>query len=503
MGLTLYLRIPFQSKVLSNHDAVNYALALDHFDMRLNQPHPPGYILYVLLGRMTNLIVQGHLRTLIWISIFASGLAVVAIYIVGRDVFDRSTGVIAALLLCFNPTFWLFGEVALPYTLDLFASAIVSWLCWRTKKSQLTQTALTTAFALGLVGAFRPQTMVFLLPLFLYSLWSYRLSKVFLCMLVLGLTFGVFFLPSAMMSGGPLTFLQLMQGTVPVFRSRETVAKSVRLGRYVGNFDIILRYIFRVLGEIGVPLLLIGMLKSKHFPYVWRNSKLRFLAIWILPTCLVYLVIWPGNLGTIFVCMPPFFLLSGLGLTYVFRAKVFGRKLSTLVLFAVLMWGVVQFAVLPHYPLGESYRGFDNYRYLSSLDRHFNTRFDLLDGIPSEGTVVFANDYRHLQYYRPNYRVFSYPYLYQSDPSLIKLVMSVQSGKLKILSNLKSQTLISDSVQRIVLFDLPRELAKMDSDLVMERSKGEHSIYVIAVPEQTTAFWTEDGLELIENGELQ
>jgi hypothetical protein len=71
------------------------------------------------------------------------------------------------------------------------------------------------------------------------------------------------------------------------------------------------------------------------------------------------------------------------------------------------------------------------------------------------------------------------------------------------LSNLKSQTLISDSVQRIVLFDLPRELAKMDSDLVMERSKGKHSIYVIAVPEQTTAFWTEDGLELIENGELQ
>jgi len=503
MGLTLYLRIPFQSEILSNQDAVNYALALDHFNMRLSQPHPPGYILYVLLGRMLNLVAHDHLRALTWLSIFASGLAVVAIYLVGRDIFNRSTGIITALLLCFNPTFWLFGEVALPYTLDLFASAFVGWLCWRTKKSQLTQTALITAFSLGLVGAFRPQTMVFLLPLFLYSLLSDNVGTVFISMLLLGSAFGVFFLPSVMVSGGPLTFLQLMQGTVPVFRSRETVAKSVQVGRYVSNIDRILRYVLRVLGEISLPLLLVGTLKSKRFPYLWRNSKLMFLAIWVLPTWLVYLVIWPGNLGTIFVCIPPFFLLSGFGLTYVLRARIFGRKLGTLILFLVLMWGVVQFIVLPHYPLGENYRGFDSYRYLSSLEMHFKTRFDLLDDIPSEGTVVFANDYRHLQYYRPNYRVFSYPYLYRSDPSLIKLVISVQRGKMEVLSNLESQALISDSVQHIVLFDLPQELARVDSDLIMKRSKGEHSIYVIAVPEQTTAFWTEDGLELVKNREVQ
>lgn len=503
MGLTLYVRWPFQAELLSNHDAVNYALALDHFDMRLSQPHPPGYILYVLLGRTINFVIHDPRRALIWLSIFASGLAVVAIYLIGRDVFNRYTGIITALMLCFNPTFWFFGEVALPYTLDLFASAFLGWLCWRMKKSQSAQMALITAFSLGLAGAFRPQTMVFLLPLFLYSLWSYRISKVFLSMLVLGLTFAAFFLPSVMMSGGPLTFLQLMQGTVPVFRSREAVAKSIQVGRYIGNVDRILRYVFHVLGEISVPLLLVGTLTAKGFPYLWRDRKLRFLTIWVLPTWLVYLMIWPGNLGTIFVCMPPFFLLSGVGLTRVLRTKRVGRQLGTLLLLFVLMSGVVGFILFPHYPLGERYRGFDNYRYLVSIDTHFKTRFRLLDEVSPNGTIVFANNFRHLQYYRPNYRVFSYPYLYRNDPSLIKLVISVQQGEMEAWSDLKSQALIPDGVQRIVFFDLPRDLAKIDSGLIREHSRNGHSIYVITVPEQRTAFWTENGLELTEKGELQ
>jgi hypothetical protein len=70
-------------------------------------------------------------------------------------------------------------------------------------------------------------------------------------------------------------------------------------------------------------------------------------------------------------------------------------------------------------------------------------------------------------------------------------------------SDLKSQALIPDGVQRIVFFDLPRDLAKIDSGLIREHSRDGHSIYVITVPEQRTAFWTENGLELTEKGELQ
>ncbi|MDY7041608.1 MAG: DUF2723 domain-containing protein, partial [Chloroflexota bacterium] len=128
---TVLSRWPFQINILNNHDAVNYALALEHFDMRLHQPQPPGYPLYVLLGRAFNLVLHDHLAALVWLSTVFSGLAVVAIYLAGREMFGRRVGFIAALLLVTSSLFWFQGEIAAPYTADLFASAIVGWLCYR------------------------------------------------------------------------------------------------------------------------------------------------------------------------------------------------------------------------------------------------------------------------------------------------------------------------------------------------------------------------------------
>ena len=70
---TVLSRLPFQIDILNNHDAVNYALALDHFDMRLHQPQPPGYPLYIILGRAFNLVFHDHLAALVWLSTVFSG----------------------------------------------------------------------------------------------------------------------------------------------------------------------------------------------------------------------------------------------------------------------------------------------------------------------------------------------------------------------------------------------------------------------------------------------
>ena len=48
-GLTLITRLPFSGAILYHWDSINFALALEHFDVALGQPHIPGYLLYVLL----------------------------------------------------------------------------------------------------------------------------------------------------------------------------------------------------------------------------------------------------------------------------------------------------------------------------------------------------------------------------------------------------------------------------------------------------------------------
>src|SRR5260370_42664624 len=68
-------RFIFRSHYLYDIDSVNFALALDHFDPRVYQPHPPGYFLYVCLGRLANMIFNDSNTAFVAMSIATSAAA--------------------------------------------------------------------------------------------------------------------------------------------------------------------------------------------------------------------------------------------------------------------------------------------------------------------------------------------------------------------------------------------------------------------------------------------
>ena len=494
--VTVLSRLPFRAAMLSNHDAVNYALALNHFDMRLHQPHPPGYILYILLGRAFNLIFHDHLTALVWFSIVFSGLAVVAVYLAGREMFNRRVGAIAALLLATSPAFWLRGEMAAPYTADLFASALVGWLCYRTLITPGQRLVFVTALALGLVGAFRPQTLVFLFPLFLYASRARPWETIVGAIALAGVVFGAFLLFSVIASGGLAAFALSMRTTIPIFWSKETMARSATLPRYAKNVQMILRYAFRITGEWIAALTFLGYATRPNRLQFWRNPKLRFLAIWIIPTWIVYTLIWPGNLGTAFVYIVPAFLLAALGLDWIAKRSRYGTIIGGVVFVSILIWNVVIFTSFPSYPLGERYRYFDSYESIVSSDEYYRTKLDLVNDFPVEGTIVYANAFRHLQYYLPAYRAFSYPSLRRSDPSTVKAVVSIENGSLENWSGIKTTMLVPPDTERIVFFDLPLDLALADAALIKDRAQDKYTIYVISVPPNHEAQWTLEGLRV-------
>ena len=500
LGLgTVFSRFPFQATLLSNHDAVNYALALDHFDMRLHQPQPPGYPLYILLGRAFQLIWHDHLSALVWLSAVFGGLAVVAIYLAGREMFGRRVGAVAALLLATSSPFWFQGEIASPYTADLFFSAVVGWLCYRLATSSGRAVVWGSALAVGLAGAFRLQTIMFLFPLFLYALRRRPRRVIAGAVVVAGGIFGAFFLPAVMFSGGPAAFTRSMRVIVPIFWSASTLVRSTRLARFMKNVDTIARYTGLTLGELVIPFVLLGYLTRPHRLRFWRNSKLLFLAIWTLPAWIVYFLIWPGNMGTILVCIAPFFLLAAVGLDWIVERARWGAAVGWAALAILLAWNVAIFTFLPQYPFGESYRRFDNRETVTSISDYYRTKLSLVSESPVEGTIVYANAFRHLQYYLPQYRSFSPPSLRRSDPSLVRSIISIDNGVMEAWEEVDVTTLVPPGTERIVFFDLPPEILLADHALVEEKSEGGHTICVIAVPAGYRPLWTPDGLSLKAN----
>src|ERR1700687_5378335 len=60
---------------LEDLDSINFALGLRHFDVARHQPPPPGYPLYIALGKAAHAVVPSEARALSLIGIVSGALA--------------------------------------------------------------------------------------------------------------------------------------------------------------------------------------------------------------------------------------------------------------------------------------------------------------------------------------------------------------------------------------------------------------------------------------------
>ncbi len=109
----LLSRLIFLSHWLEDWDSVQFALAIHDFSVLDHQPHPPGYPLYVLMGKLIYFFIRDDLLSLVSLSVIFSSLAVVLLYKLTKHMFDTKTAILASIMLMFIPIFWIFSELPL------------------------------------------------------------------------------------------------------------------------------------------------------------------------------------------------------------------------------------------------------------------------------------------------------------------------------------------------------------------------------------------------------
>src|SRR4030066_522216 len=199
--LGIVTRVPFTSRLLLNMDSCQFALALEKVDLTGPQPHPPGYFLYIMLGLLLNVFIADANTVYVSISVFFSGIAIAAVYLLGKEVFERKIGIVAALLALSSPSLWFHGEVALTYVVEAFFSTAIALFCWRILTGQ-EKYLWISAVILGLAGGIRQNTPVFLLPVWLYSVRNMAPRRFVASLCVLAATGLSWFIPMVWMSGG-------------------------------------------------------------------------------------------------------------------------------------------------------------------------------------------------------------------------------------------------------------------------------------------------------------
>jgi len=423
--LTALSRIPFRSQILYHWDSVNFAFAMRRFDLAAEQPQPPGYIVYVWLCRLTDALFHDPQTTMVWIAVVSSGLAVVAMYLLGRATFDRQVGLVGALLLASSPLFWFYGEIALPHALDLLLVTLSVWLLYEAAQGQGPY-LLAAAVSLAIAGGVRQQTPIFLGLLLLLVLvnffrrtgWATGLRWTALSAAIGGLLCAAWFLPLINSTGGLGRYLEVMGA----FSARFNATTSLFMG--AGSFGLLRN--LRKLGMYtlygwGIALLPFGLwilirLVKRDLRLDW--SKILFLLAWLIPAFFFYTVIHMGQQGLVFVFLPALLLLSALGLSRLLptvegpsrlrksrtTSKVWPRQRTLALSLGLILLNGLIFLAMPEYPLGNERLRLLTRATLVNSDRYYRDRFEAIAAnFAPQSTAILADHWHHVEYYLPEY----------------------------------------------------------------------------------------------------
>ena len=449
-------RIPFQSQLLYHWDSVNFALGMEHFDVRLHQPHPPGYLLYILLGRLVNLLIGDANTSLVCISVVFGGLTTSVVYLLGRRLFGRTEAVISAMLALTSPAFWFYGEVALTYILEAFFVTAIALACLETLRGNR-WAAFLSALLLGLAGGIRQTTLLLMLPLWVFSLRKCSWRLIVATTILLGLTVMSWLAPTISLSGGLNSYLiasRSIGGGVlsnfELFGEGQSLLSSlgpfIRLGMYLvyGLMLGLVPLLYSIIKRLGRP---------RNTLRQWlSDDRIHVMSLWLIPNLTFYalLVRAPGHT---FSFMPALVLMEASAIVMLSRDLPGWLPWSAIdpilaLTSLILIVNVAFFLFAPPFLFGvrrvamtTPSRATIDYR-----DRYLSERVDYItEHFDAATTVVLTAgpDYRH-----PDFYLHDYYTLNHSTETLASEVPA--NGRILVLFS-ESLNSRQDNVQKAVL----------------------------------------------------
>ena len=400
--VVLLSRAPFTAQTLWAHDSVLYANALErgfHVDDAPadQRPHPPGYILYVAAASAGRAAGLGSNSALVLVSVIASALAALAVFLLARRWTRSGVAFITALAYAANPLVWQYSEIAYPYAVLALGSLVIAACCLHARGGGLAR-AVAASVAFGIAGGFRQDLLLLLFPLWLWSVaplgrraLAPAASLAFACV--------VWLLPTVAMSGGVADYIDALRGQATFVTSSYSVTAH-GLPAFLVNFGATSAAVGWGL-FVMAPLALVGCAIAIRRAQRERDDAAFFL-LWTLPPLAVYLFVHIGEWGYVLSALPGFYLLAGRALDQIMvvaparRREIYFAASSFLIAVPALCF------VAAPIPFSSAA--------IASHDLELSARVAFVrDNYQPRATLILTReDFRLVRYYLPEYRTRQY-----------------------------------------------------------------------------------------------
>lgn len=380
--LSLSSKLFFAYHYLEDWDSVQFAIALHRYSIIENLPHAPGYPLYILLGKLFNLIFQNDTRSLIYLSVFLGASCVIPLYLLTKKMFDPKVALLSCLFFIFLPVSWSLSEVALTNIPGQFFLILFVYFLYLAKSYR--QILLCCVFGGLILGVrFTEFPIIAFLTLFkVLSNLKYR--------------FIVLFSPIFFLLGLSLWLIPLIVISTPenFFKAYDNIARYIfQHDSVLGNPTIRSAFNHRIsqfwfLSKIGfTKIFVITFIISFFFTFrkYYKNESFHLTIAWLFAYLVPLLFLY--NLEVTRYLLPlaaPLSILVSLAITNISSKFRFSRELLLVLLLAILITSSAD----------QLYRFNQNISPIESSIEYVKSRVN-----PEETTVVPTVTFRHFQYY--------------------------------------------------------------------------------------------------------
>lgn len=336
-------RLPFLESAPFHTDSLHFLRGVT----KTGVAHPPGYIGYCMSGRVISYLTgDAHLALLILnlIATFFVGFLLYQLGLKMRGATSRSSALMSLMFLA-SPFPYYYGAVSLSYITESASAILLVLFCVNhLEGKKWAWWASSAVLALG--ASLRQTVLVFLSPLWAFTMLYYYLPKVFHSSLeknsphrrsLAPFLWGLFIVIVLVVCWMVPTFiLYEQQGGYSARMNQQMAdavwANSVFVAGIKGLLKNSAKIFFFLLWSLNITVLIYLFKPARNYlRNLWTNDRGIFFLIllWILPALGFYSLIFMGPAGYLLCFLPAFYLpLAGVLHGKAFRYGIFAMLFS-------------------------------------------------------------------------------------------------------------------------------------------------------------------------------
>jgi hypothetical protein len=391
-----------RGRLVYDQEAASLVFAAFHGEVPGGSVGTPTGPLYLALGRALLPLFGSPEGLFVAISVLASGLAFISIYLLAAGLMGELAGVFAVALLVSSPLFWFFGIVGLPYAVDALIAIVTAYLSWQLMAGQRWVLA-PLALTLVLAGGLRPWAALIMLPLALYAAISTprsaarraaRRAAPQLASAVLALAC---LLPIGLLAGdlwARPSNTNTLKGSSGLLHQLASLVGATGWGWGLAALPVLGVLLLWALGVPGFG--------ARHLRP--GDHRAWFYTTWAAPW-LLYLLLARGEVtGHLAVGLPLLLLWTADALVRLISASA--RRLATIAAALIICGNTALFLLVPERPLlGYRLPTAANVAY---HDRRLAAAIVAIRGFSPDETLILADQWLPVRYYLPHYSLLPY-----------------------------------------------------------------------------------------------